>query len=132
MYCFTIYLSVFNKKMVPLYRAFCQASGQAGGGGARPEAETKPPPRPAGWPVQPPLPVRSAIVGTTVGLATPLFPVVGFVRAVRYFVPDATLRIMMYGGTGVLLSFAVRDLLPFMYQHAPLLAPSRAPSSLRS
>ena len=96
---------------------------QAGGGGARPEAETKPPPRPAGWPVQPPLPVRSAIVGTTVGLATPLFPVVGFVRAVRYFVPDATLRIMMYGGTGVLLSFAVRDLLPFMYQHAPLLAP---------
>lgn len=114
------------------HRRMCSRAGppkpkpqhsQPGGGGARPKAETKPPPRPAGWPVQPPLPVRSAIVGTTVGLATPVFPVIGFVRAVRYFVPDATLRIMMYGGTGVLLSFAVRDLLPFMYQHAPLLAP---------
>lgn len=69
------------------------------------------------------LPVRAGIVGTAVGLATPAFPVIGFVRAVNHFIPYRPLRIAITGGTFALLSFAIRDLLPFLYVHAPLLAP---------
>jgi len=70
----------------------------------------------------PPLPVRASLVGATVGLATPLFPVIGFLRAVYHFVPYAPLRLVLTGGTIALVSFAFREVLPAAFTHAPLFA----------
>ena len=72
---------------------------------------------------QPPYLIRIGLVGTTVAAATPAFPALGLVRAVNHFIKNPTTRFGIFGGTTAILSFAGRDFLPVLYDHAELLAP---------
>ncbi|CAB9526383.1 succinylglutamate desuccinylase aspartoacylase [Seminavis robusta] len=79
---------------------------------------------------QPPLPVRTALVATTTAIATPAFPVIGFLNiGLRYFVWDSQTRYAVLGATtlvgavGTLLSFAANDLLPLAYSYGQLFLP---------
>lgn len=71
----------------------------------------------------PPLPIRAALVGSGVCLATPLFPVIGFVQLVYRIAPSTATRLTLLGGGAGILSFAAHTLVPNMYYYAPLLFP---------
>jgi hypothetical protein len=78
----------------------------------------------------PPLAVRSALVASTTAIATPAFPVVGFVNfGLRFFVIDRQMRQVVFGPVTIfsatlsLLTMAVNDLLPYAYSFAGLFLP---------
>lgn len=70
----------------------------------------------------PPYLVRVGLVGTTVAVATPVFPAVIFVRAVNYLVPRSY-RVVLFGGFGCVVAMALRDVLPWCFNNADIFAP---------
>eukprot|EP00928_Gymnodinium_smaydae_P080647 TRINITY_DN64303_c0_g1_i1.p1 TRINITY_DN64303_c0_g1~~TRINITY_DN64303_c0_g1_i1.p1 ORF type:complete len:679 (+),score=130.51 TRINITY_DN64303_c0_g1_i1:206-2038(+) len=70
---------------------------------------------------RPPLLVRTALVGATTALMTPLFPVIGFNQLVFRFVDPAT-RAAIHGGTSMLY-FSAMTLMPNAFYYAPVLLP---------
>ena len=78
----------------------------------------------------PPFAVRCGLVGTVTAAATPLFPVVGAYRLVSHFVPNKGARLLLLGGAGGIFSYAVRDALPLLVDHAELVAPFAAANGL--
>ena len=70
-----------------------------------------------------PFPVRCTIVGAATAVATPLFPVIGSYRLACYLVPNKGARLLLVGSAAGIFSFAIRDALPYIVDHAELLAP---------
>ena len=65
---------------------------------------------------EPPLPIRIALVSSTTALATPSFPVLGFIYVIiRLAVRDVNIRKAMQGRWGALLSFTTWTMLPTLY-----------------
>lgn len=72
----------------------------------------------------PPLPIRTALVASSVALFTPAFPAIGFVNlCLRVVMPDPQLRAAMSGLWGSVFSFAAYTLTPKLYAIGPLLWP---------
>jgi len=70
-----------------------------------------------------PFPVRCTIVGAATAVATPLFPVIGSYRLACYLVPNKGARFIIVGSAAGVFSFAIRDALPYLVDHAELIAP---------
>ena len=70
-----------------------------------------------------PFPVRCTIVGAATAVATPLFPVIGSYRLACYLVPNKGARFIIVGSAAGVFSFAIRDALPYLVDHAQLIAP---------
>ena len=70
-----------------------------------------------------PFPIRCTIVGAATAVATPLFPVIGSYRLACYLVPNKGARFMIVGSAAGVFSFAIRDALPYLVEHAELIAP---------
>ena len=70
-----------------------------------------------------PFPIRCTIVGAATAVATPLFPVIGSYRLACYLVPNKGARLMIVGSAAGVFSFAIRDALPYLVDHAELIAP---------
>eukprot|EP00929_Paragymnodinium_shiwhaense_P108867 TRINITY_DN75217_c0_g1_i1.p1 TRINITY_DN75217_c0_g1~~TRINITY_DN75217_c0_g1_i1.p1 ORF type:complete len:610 (+),score=47.79 TRINITY_DN75217_c0_g1_i1:53-1882(+) len=70
---------------------------------------------------QPPLLVRSGLVGAATALLTPVFPIIGFNQLVFRFCDPAT-RAAINGGTSMLY-FSAAVLMPKAFYYAPLLLP---------
>ena len=69
------------------------------------------------------VPVRCTIVGAATAVATPLFPVIGSYRLACYLVPNKGARFIIVGSAAGVFSFAIRDALPYLVDHAELIAP---------
>ena len=70
-----------------------------------------------------PFPIRCTIVGAATAVATPLFPVIGSYRLACYLVPNKGARLLIVGSAAGVFSFAIRDALPYLVDHAELIAP---------
>ena len=70
-----------------------------------------------------PFPIRCTIVGAATAVATPLFPVIGSYRLACYLVPNKGARFIIVGSAAGVFSFAIRDALPYLVDHAELIAP---------
>lgn len=70
---------------------------------------------------QPPLLLRSALVGATTALATPAFPVV-FVNTFLTFWADPQTRMAITGGTSMVF-FSIMTAMPNSFYYAPILLP---------
>lgn len=72
-------------------------------------------------PHTPPLPIRTALVGTATALCTPLFPIIGLNQLLFRFLDPAT-RTVITGGTSMLY-FSAMVLAPNSFYYAPILLP---------
>ncbi|KAH8094239.1 hypothetical protein JL720_4232 [Aureococcus anophagefferens] len=74
----------------------------------------------------PPFLVRAGLVGSVTAVCTPVFPVVGAYRLAAHVVPSRNARFLLVGSAAGIFSFAFRDALPALVDHAELLAPAAA------
>ena len=70
---------------------------------------------------QPPLAIRTSLVGGATALATPLFPIIGLNQLVFRYLPPQT-RMAITGGTSFAY-FSAMTLVPNIFYYAPLLVP---------
>jgi len=74
----------------------------------------------------PPALVRHGLVGAVGAVGTPFFPVIGAVRLANHLVPQREARLVLLGSAAAIVSFAARDVVPFLIDHAELIAPLAA------